>query len=84
LNSSYVEKFVFPFIIAGKGLGKDDILSAFETRIGNVQDEEFATATAQVEKIALLRLTSMLRGIQTLSCFSTYSMKRFSAAARPG
>lgn len=60
LNSSYVEKFGFPFIIAVKGLGKDDILSAFETRIGNVQDEEFATATAQVEKIALLRLTSML------------------------
>ncbi|MBY5830892.1 2-oxo-4-hydroxy-4-carboxy-5-ureidoimidazoline decarboxylase [Rhizobium ruizarguesonis] len=60
LNSSYVEKFGFPFIIAVKGLGKDDIQSAFETRIGNGQDEEFATATAQVEKIALLRLTSML------------------------
>ncbi|MGO7589889.1 2-oxo-4-hydroxy-4-carboxy-5-ureidoimidazoline decarboxylase [Rhizobium leguminosarum] len=60
LNSAYVEKFGFPFIIAVKGLGKGDILSAFETRIGNGQDEEFATATAQVEKIALLRLTSML------------------------
>ena len=59
LNRAYVEKFGFPFIIAVKGLGKDDILSAFETRIGNGQDEEFATATAQVEKIALLRLTSM-------------------------
>ncbi|MBB4291048.1 OHCU decarboxylase [Rhizobium leguminosarum] len=60
LNSAYVEKFGFPFIIAVKGLGKGDILSAFETRIGNGRDEEFATATAQVEKIALLRLTSML------------------------
>ena len=59
LNSAYVEKFGFPFIIAVKGLGKDDILSAFETRIGNGQDQEFATATAQVERIALLRLTSM-------------------------
>ncbi|MGO7165860.1 2-oxo-4-hydroxy-4-carboxy-5-ureidoimidazoline decarboxylase [Rhizobium leguminosarum] len=60
LNSAYVEKFGFPFIIAVKGLGKDDILSAFETRIGNGRDEEFATATAQVERIALLRLTTML------------------------
>ncbi len=30
LNSSYVEKFGFPFIIAVKGLTKDDILAAFE------------------------------------------------------
>ncbi|RFB92000.1 OHCU decarboxylase [Rhizobium leguminosarum bv. trifolii] len=60
LNSAYVEKYGFPFIIAVKGLGKEDILEAFETRIGNRRDEEFSTATAQVEKIALLRLTSML------------------------
>lgn len=60
LNTAYVEKFGFPFIIAVKGLGKDDILAAFETRIGNDRDAEFATATAQVEKIALLRLQSML------------------------
>lgn len=60
LNTAYVEKFGFPFIIAVKGLDKDDILSAFEKRIGNGRDEEFATATTQVERIALLRLTSML------------------------
>lgn len=60
LNAAYVEKFGFPFIIAVKGLFKDDILAAFERRIGNSADEEFATATAQVEKIALLRLKSML------------------------
>ncbi|MDK4711629.1 2-oxo-4-hydroxy-4-carboxy-5-ureidoimidazoline decarboxylase [Rhizobium sp. CNPSo 4039] len=60
LNAAYVTKFGFPFIIAVKGLGKDDILAAFETRIGNGRDTEFATAAAQVEKIALLRLQSML------------------------
>lgn len=60
LNGAYVEKNGFPFIIAVKGLGKDDILSAFETRINNSADEEFETATAQVEKIALLRLTTLL------------------------
>lgn len=60
LNSAYVEKFGFPFIIAVKGLNKDDILAAFETRINNDRDTEFATASAQVERIALLRLSSML------------------------
>lgn len=60
LNDTYVEKFGFPFIIAVKGLNKDDILAAFETRINNDRDTEFATACAQVERIALLRLGSML------------------------
>ena len=60
LNSAYVSKFGFPFIIAVKGLSTDDILEAFEMRINNDRDTEFATATAQVEKIALLRLKTML------------------------
>jgi OHCU decarboxylase len=60
LNSAYTQKFGFPFIIAVKGLNKDDILAAFEKRIDNTSDEEFVTAAAEVEKIALLRLTSML------------------------
>ncbi|PWE56922.1 2-oxo-4-hydroxy-4-carboxy-5-ureidoimidazoline decarboxylase [Metarhizobium album] len=59
LNAAYVEKFGFPFIIAVKGLNKEDILAAFEKRVGNSRDEEFTTATAQVERIALLRLTTM-------------------------
>lgn len=62
LNAAYIEKFAFPFIIAVKGLNKDDILSAFERRIDNDRQEEFETASAQVEKIALLRLRSMLPG----------------------
>ncbi len=62
LNTAYTQKFGFPFIIAVKGLGKDDILSAFETRIDNSVEEEFETATKQVEKIALLRLRAMLPG----------------------
>jgi OHCU decarboxylase len=60
LNKAYVSKFGFPFIIAVKGLSKDDILEAFEMRINNDRETEFATATAQVEKIALLRLKTML------------------------
>lgn len=60
LNSAYTVKFGFPFIIAVKGLDRQDILSAFETRIANSRDEEFATACAQVERIAFLRLTALL------------------------
>lgn len=60
LNTAYVEKYGFPFIIAVKGLTKDDILAAFERRIGNSREEEFATACGQVERIALLRLKSLL------------------------
>ena len=43
-----------------RGLSKDDILAAFETRIANDRATEFAAACAQVERIALLRLKDML------------------------
>ncbi|MDK1490033.1 2-oxo-4-hydroxy-4-carboxy-5-ureidoimidazoline decarboxylase [Sinorhizobium sp. 7-81] len=62
LNKAYTKKFGFPFIIAVKGLTKDDILAAFETRIDNSAEEEFEIACAQVEQIARLRLRSMLPG----------------------
>ncbi len=60
LNADYTAKFGFPFIIAVKGLSKDQILQVFKTRINNDTGTEFATACAQVERIALLRLTEML------------------------
>ncbi|MEL6965881.1 MAG: allantoinase PuuE [Pseudomonadota bacterium] len=60
LNAVYTGSFGFPFIIAVKGLTKEAILQAFETRIANNRDEEFETACRQVEKIALLRLRDAL------------------------
>lgn len=60
LNTQYVEKFGFPYIIAVKGLAKADILASFKTRIDNTRDIEFATACLQVERIALLRLKDLL------------------------
>jgi OHCU decarboxylase len=60
LNTAYTEKFGFPFIIAVKGLDRHDILAAFEKRVGNTTEEEFATATEQVERIAMLRLLTLL------------------------
>ena len=60
LNDAYTAKFGFPFIIAVRGLDKAGILQAFERRIANDRPTEFATACAQVERIAGLRLKDML------------------------
>ena len=64
LNAAYVAKHGFPFIIAVKGLNKTEILAAFEQRIDNDRATEFQTACRQVERIAMLRLTDMLPGIE--------------------
>lgn len=60
LNSGYVARFGFPFVIAVRGLDKKAILDAFERRIENSEEEEFATACNEVERIALLRLAALL------------------------
>ena len=60
LNDAYKDRFGFPFIMAVKGRGKDEILSAFETRLAHDHDVEFTTAMAEIEKIALLRLRDKL------------------------
>jgi 2-oxo-4-hydroxy-4-carboxy-5-ureidoimidazoline decarboxylase len=59
LNTRYHARFGFPFIIAVKGLTKQEILHAFENRIHHAKAEEFATACHEVEKIARLRLDAM-------------------------
>jgi urate oxidase len=66
LNNRYVTKFGFPFIIAVRDHTKSGILAAFETRIENDRDAEFAAACRQVERIALLRLDAMFRDGQAL------------------
>jgi len=60
LNTAYVAKHGFPFIIAVRDNTKDTILAAFQTRIGNDTKTEFTTACTQVERIAELRLKDML------------------------
>ncbi len=62
LNTAYVDRFGFPFIIAVRGLGKDDILAAFDARLPNDVATEKATALAQIERIALLRIRARLGG----------------------
>ena len=60
LNAAYTAKHGFPFIIAVRDHDKASILAAFETRIGHDTATEFATACAQVERIAELRLKALL------------------------
>ncbi|MEI4484938.1 allantoinase PuuE [Frigidibacter sp. MR17.14] len=60
LNAAYVARHGFPFIIAVRDHDKAGILAAFRTRIDNDSATETATACAQVERIATLRLKALL------------------------
>ncbi|HEY0287645.1 MAG TPA: 2-oxo-4-hydroxy-4-carboxy-5-ureidoimidazoline decarboxylase [Pseudomonas sp.] len=59
LNDAYKAKFAFPFIMAVKGSNRHQILAAFETRIHNGAETEFACALAEINKIALFRLQAL-------------------------
>ncbi len=60
LNTEYVAKHGFPFIIAVRDHNKASIIAAFKTRIGHDTDTEFAEACRQVERIAHFRLQDIL------------------------
>ena len=60
LNTEYVEKHGFPFIIAVRDHDKASIMAAFQRRIGNDRATEFAEACRQVERIAEFRLMDIL------------------------
>jgi len=59
LNDAYKAKFGFPVIMAVKGSNRHQILAAFEERIHNSPEQEFARALAEINKIALFRLQAM-------------------------
>ena len=60
LNTDYVAKHGFPFIIAVRDHTKASIMTAFERRIHNDTATEFAEACKQVERIAEFRLMDIL------------------------
>lgn len=60
LNSTYKERFGFPFILAVKGKTKDDILAAFARRADNERAVEFREALDQVGRIAAFRLADLV------------------------
>ena len=58
-NAAYVARHGFPFIIAVRDHDKASIAAAFERRIGNDSETEFAEACRQVERIAEFRLEDL-------------------------
>ena len=60
LNADYVARHGFPFIIAVRDNTRATVLAAFQTRLQNDTATEFATACAQVERIAELRMKALL------------------------
>jgi 2-oxo-4-hydroxy-4-carboxy-5-ureidoimidazoline decarboxylase len=61
LNAAYRERFGFPFIICARLNARDAILRSMQQRIDHSAEEEHATALAEIEKIAWLRLEDLLR-----------------------
>ncbi len=59
LNSSYKDRFDFPFIKAVRESHRTEILEEFASRLENDYDTEFETALQEIHKIARLRLAAM-------------------------
>ena len=60
LYRDYQERFGFPFIIACTGIGKIQLMAEMERRLQNERDEEFDAALEEVEKIAWIRISSLI------------------------
>ena len=64
-NVAYREKFGFPFLICARENKKDAILAAFPRRLSNTLDVEIATALAEIDKIARLRLSDAVWDLES-------------------
>lgn len=60
LNAAYQARFGFPFIMAVKNATREQILAGFETRIAHTPEQEFATALAQINRIAAFRVQDLI------------------------
>ena len=59
LNAAYREKFGFPFIIAVRGRGKQEIVTAFERRLANDPTAEMAAALDEIAAITRMRMEKL-------------------------
>jgi len=62
LNDAYRAKFNFPFIICVRRHTKDSILASFEKRLAHTPETELATALDEIDRIAGLRLDTLVTG----------------------
>jgi OHCU decarboxylase len=63
LNLEYKSQFGFPFIIAVKGMNRNEILERFRSRIERTPDEEFMTAIENVIRIVGHRIADVIHGL---------------------
>jgi allantoate deiminase len=56
-NAAYRSRFGFPFVICARENKKEAIVAAFPKRLQNTLDQEIVSALAEIDKIALLRLS---------------------------
>jgi len=59
-NARYEERFGYVFLICATGLSGEQMRAALEDRLGNDPATERAVATAELEKITLLRVAKAL------------------------
>lgn len=60
LNTAYQARFGFPFIMAVKNATRQQILAGFESRLAHSPEQEFATALAQINRIAAFRVQDLI------------------------
>jgi 2-oxo-4-hydroxy-4-carboxy-5-ureidoimidazoline decarboxylase len=60
LNRRYRERFGFPFIVAVRGLARDDIVALLKARTERTVSEEFGQCLLEIGKIARLRLADRI------------------------
>ena len=60
LNRRYRDRFGFPFIVAVKGMGPEEIIARFQERLENDPEREFNECLEQVFRIADFRLEELL------------------------
>lgn len=61
LNSAYVAKFKFPFILAVTGMHRDDIIESMAQRLANDAAGERRRALDEIHRIAWFRLVALAR-----------------------
>jgi 2-oxo-4-hydroxy-4-carboxy-5-ureidoimidazoline decarboxylase len=61
LNTTYRQRFGFPFIIAVRNHSLNSILAHFEARLNNTIDQERQTALREIAQIARFRLGDLIQ-----------------------
>lgn len=60
LNVDYRARFRFPFVLAVKGLSRDQIMDTVEARLHNDEATEFRACLGEIARIARFRLEALL------------------------